>query len=152
MHGRPEAKKVDVSVRMLDGTTLRGELICGLTGQIETVLNRESPFLEFISRDGQHMYLAKHQIAFLEPVETLRRPVLEAANSQSAQDVYAILGVPRGASFQEVKEAYHRKAKQYHPDRWSGAETPTEILRYVAEMFRQINAAFTEIRSDMKAA
>ena len=152
MHGRPEAKKVDVSVRMLDGSTLRGELICGLTGQIETVLNRESPFIEFISRDGQRKYLAKHQIAYLEPVEVLKKPSLEAANSQPEQDLYQILGVTRGASFQEVKEAYHSKAKQYHPDRWSAAETPVEILRYVTEKFRQINVAFTEIRSNMKAA
>jgi curved DNA-binding protein CbpA len=33
------------------------------------------------------------------------------------KDHYAILGVPRNATPEEIKEAYRRLAKEYHPDK-----------------------------------
>jgi curved DNA-binding protein len=33
------------------------------------------------------------------------------------KDYYAILGVPRNATPEEIKEAYWRLAKEYHPDK-----------------------------------
>jgi molecular chaperone DnaJ len=55
------------------------------------------------------------------------------------QDYYEVLGVPRNASDEEIKSAFRRLAKQYHPDRNKepGAE----------ERFKEINEAY-QVLSD----
>jgi curved DNA-binding protein CbpA len=52
---------------------------------------------------------------------------------------YAILGVPKNAKYREIRAAYRRLAKKYHPDRNSS---------YLSEsIIRKINEAF-EVLSD----
>lgn len=50
---------------------------------------------------------------------------------------YEVLELQSGASTDEIKSAYHRLAKQWHPDRYSGKEkTEAEIrFRELAEAF-----------------
>ena len=53
-------------------------------------------------------------------------------------DPYSILGVPQGASEEEIKQAYRKLAKKYHPDLNPGdAEA--------AEKMQQINAAYDQL-------
>jgi DnaJ-class molecular chaperone len=52
---------------------------------------------------------------------------------------YAVLGLSSTASYEEVKRAYRRKARENHPDMH-----PTEKEKYTARM-AEINAAFEAI-------
>lgn len=55
-------------------------------------------------------------------------------------DPYKVLGVSRDASDEEIKKAYRRLAKQYHPDLNPGDEA-------AARKMKEINAAYEQIKN-----
>ncbi len=60
-------------------------------------------------------------------------------------DPYKVLGVSPDASDEEIKQAYRRLAKKYHPDLNPGDEA-------AAKKMQQINAAYEQIKNPEKAA
>ena len=60
-------------------------------------------------------------------------------------DPYKILGVSPNASDEEIKQAYRRLAKKYHPDLNPGDEQ-------AAQKMQQINAAYEQIKNPEKAS
>ncbi len=58
-------------------------------------------------------------------------------------DPYKVLGVSPDASDEEIKQAYRRLAKQYHPDRNPGDEA-------AAKKMQQVNAAYEQIKNPEK--
>lgn len=142
---------IEVSIRMLDSAVIRGSLVQPQNATMDAILSKDTPFLEFLSKDGQRKFIAKHQIAYVEPVEPLRKPVLKKKDDRFV-DAFTMLGVAKTCTFDEAKIAYHAKAKLYHPDSYSGQTLPEEVERYITDMFRQINTAFTEVRSELRSA
>ena len=60
------------------------------------------------------------------------------------QDPYQVLGVSPDASDEEIKRAYRRLAKEYHPDRNPGDAA-------AAKKMQEINAAYEQIKNPEKA-
>jgi len=57
-----------------------------------------------------------------------------------SRDPYEVLGVSRSASEDEIKSAYRRLAKKYHPDLNPGDET-------AAKKMNEVNEAYDRIRN-----
>ena len=59
-----------------------------------------------------------------------------------AKDYYAILGVDRASTVQDIKRAYRRLAHKYHPDKTGGDE----------EKFKEVSAAYQVLSDEKKRA
>ena len=64
------------------------------------------------------------------------------------KDYYQVLGVPRGASQEEIKKAYRKLALQYHPDRNPGNKEAEEQFKEAAEAYEVLGEPTKRQRYD----
>lgn len=148
----PEAIQtaVPVTLKRTNGVPVRGRIVLPLQKTLDDVLNGAIAFIEFQPYGGETAFLAKSEILSIEP-SNVPKPSdvnvrLHATNE--SVDPYDTLGIPRGAPLSDVKKAYHKLAKLYHPDRYANAELPEEVSVYLAGMARRVNAAYAAIHGD----
>jgi molecular chaperone DnaJ len=67
------------------------------------------------------------------------------AEQMAKRDYYEVLGLARGASDQDIKSAFRKFAKEYHPDRNSGDKT-------AEQKFKEVNEAYEALKDPQKRA
>lgn len=82
--------------------------------------------------------MLKHYIKRLYNPSIQSRFFSEAVKSKK-KDYYAILGIPKNATEDEVKKAYRNLAKKYHPD---VNTTGTELYEPNTQKFRDVAEAY----------
>ncbi|MBI4125960.1 MAG: DnaJ domain-containing protein [Deltaproteobacteria bacterium] len=68
------------------------------------------------------------------------------------KDYYQILGLARGATDKEIKEAYRRLAKKYHPDVNKGEKAAEEKFKEISEAYNVLSDAKQRQQYDMFGA
>ncbi|HET8538871.1 MAG TPA: DnaJ domain-containing protein [Anaeromyxobacter sp.] len=64
-------------------------------------------------------------------------------------DYFGVLKLPRAAGHAEIKAAYYRESRAFHPDRF--AAHPDPMLReLVGRIYRRVNEAYTVLRDDSR--
>ena len=58
------------------------------------------------------------------------------------KDPYTVLGVPRGATDEEIKKAYRALARKYHPDNYAGST----LADVAEEKMKEVNEAYDAIQ------
>ncbi len=58
----------------------------------------------------------------------------------------SILGLKKGASSEDIKNAYRKLAKEYHPDKLSGMSEG--IIKLAKEKFQEINDAYEHLNKN----
>lgn len=144
----PEQTAVAVETGLEDGRVLKGKVAVPLGKTIYDVLNGTGTFIEFEPFDGERQFIAKSSLRTVKLLSVGRGPNLSARlRDMDGFDPMTILGVSRGAAWDDIKAAYHRLLKVYHPDRYSTAELPSEVKDYLSSMARRINAAYAALEA-----
>lgn len=71
--------------------------------------------------------------------------------SPTTSDPYAVLGIPRDASDQQVQRAYRRLAKRYHPDLHPDAPT-SQQMRRINQAWETLSSPRSRARYDADSA
>jgi DnaJ domain len=137
-----------IEVTFDDGRTLIGRLSLPSGRSLFDHLNGPHAYLEFEPLEGERAVFAKSTVKSARAIA----PVKGSAITQRLRDLdgfdpYQILGLERGRDWDDVRSAYHRLAKAYHPDRYATAELPEEVITYLSGMARRVNAAYAALEA-----
>jgi len=81
-------------------------------------------------------------LEFLMAVETRSAGI-------DAQDYFEVLGLPKEAVPADIKAAYYRESRAFHPDRFAAAPS-SELRSQIGRIYRRINEAYTVLRDEAK--
>lgn len=79
----------------------------------------------------------------------LRKRVVAMYERLADENLFHLLGVGGNPTEQEIRIAYHRLAKEFHPDRFFG-RAGRDVKSKVEEIFRSINDAYDRLNTQEK--
>lgn len=135
---------ITVLISLTDRTTMTGNIQRPRTRTLVEYMNNSTLFMEVERKDGSHVTLAKSSIRTIEPYEAPRANQL-AQETQKFEsfEPHEVLGVPKGAPREAIREAYLKMQRMYHPDRYTGTELPSEVADYINAIARRVNIAYS---------
>jgi len=133
-----DRRKLRATIKLKDGTQLDGYFFCLSQERITDLLNDPRTFVPLLTIDGRTVLIAKSSIMLASPKDKV--PILNTAT-----DPYSVLGVPPEATPTEIKQAYHRRMQEYHPDRFANIDLPEELMILANDMAARITNAYQQV-------
>jgi hypothetical protein len=146
-----EKASTNVEVTLDDGDKVSGRVFFPSTKTLGEELNTANGFIDFEAHDGVRFFLRKGSVQTVRPRGVPRADHLSRGQANGELfNPWTVLGLTEAASKDEIREAYHRLVKQYHPDRFANMELPAEVKDYLNAMARRVNAAYTTLAGGLK--
>ncbi len=138
---------VAVAITLADDTEMAGRTPLPSKKGIHKLLDGDEAFIYLQTFDGDGMFVLKADVRAVKVIQTGRAGAARLITPDArAFDPYAVLGLEKGASFDEIRDVYHTMTKLYHPDRYVGVTLPSEVKSYMDDMARRVNAAFQALK------
>jgi DnaJ domain len=138
---------VAVEVSLADGSKIAGRAVLAPGKGVHKLLEGADAFIYVDGFDGEGAFVPKSDIRGLKVMQPGKpSALLLGVPDARAFDPYRVLGLSKGASFDDIRAAYHNLTKIYHPDRFASVELPREVTAYIEAMAKNVNAAFRALR------
>jgi DnaJ-domain-containing protein 1 len=142
-----QAQRSMAKLTLTDGKSLIVSVKLPLSGKLTDAFNSAEAFIDIISGDGTQQVINKMTIARAEAVDPPKAGLNQQRRSadKSGFNPYAVLGVEKTASPEDIRAAFVTLVKIYHPDRFAGLDLPQEMRDYAAAMQARINMAYQQL-------
>ena len=95
----------------------------------------DSKEIEIINKISKYFWVSEYDFASIEAM---------FSNKNTIDNSYTILGVSKTASDNEIKKAYRKIIKKYHPDKLQGVSQ--DVVKMAKEKFQSVKDAYEHIR------
>lgn len=146
---KDKVNRMPVLMTLTDGTEMSVALRLTLSNKLMDALSTSDLFLDILTEDGEQQFISKSAIRFIRGTEGARQTQQEAAPrpiNPGPLDPYSVLKLQRNASPDDVKKAYHKMVRLYHPDRIASFDLPEDMKEYARDMLVRVNLAFEELK------
>ncbi len=139
--------KLPVTLALQDGRDLIGSLVVNIGGTLERTLNSENKFILFADIEGMERMIAKSAIVEVSARQTAKVVKLPTEAKVDDTDPYELLKIEKTATDQEIRDAWHARARAYHADKFANVDLPPEVAAYTNAMSRRINEAYAVLNA-----
>jgi DnaJ-domain-containing protein 1 len=136
----PKSQKVKLAIELeIDGgQRMLGHVFVSSHQRLPDLLNDAQVFLPFETNDGLIKIIRKSIIRSVTPLGQVTLPM-------TSNDPYEILGVAPSIADEELKNVYHRRVQETHPDKLVSMGLPAEFLQLANDKVARINDAYERI-------
>lgn len=146
---KDKVNRMPVLITMSDGTLINAAVRLTLSNKLTDALSTSDLFLDILTEDGEQQFVSKSAIRLIRASDGPQPTQQEAGSRPFATgpvDPYSTLKLQRDASPEDIKKAYHKMVRLYHPDRMASFDLPEDMKEYARDMLVRVNLAFEKLK------